>query len=64
MSDWPEQQRHRDRVRRDEVMSLPVLEARYHGVIGGQDGDVLVCASVGPAGEAVAVWTAPEGVGL
>lgn len=44
-------------------MSLPVLRVRHHGVIGGNDGDVLVCASVGPAGEAVAVWTAPDGLG-
>ena len=43
-------------------MSLPVLRVRHHGVIGGRDGDVLVCASVGPAGEVVAVWTAPEGL--
>jgi hypothetical protein len=63
MSDRREQQRHRDRARREEVMSLPVLRARHHGVIGGHDGDVLVCASVGPAGDVVAVWTAPEGLG-
>ena len=44
-------------------MSLPVLRVRHHGVIGGRDGDVLVCASVGPAGEVVAVWTTPEGLG-
>ena len=44
-------------------MSLPVLRVRHHGVIGGRDGDVLVCVSVGPAGEAVAVWTAPDGLG-
>ena len=43
-------------------MSLPVLRVRHHGVIGGHDGDVLVCASVGPAGEVVAVWTTPEGL--
>jgi hypothetical protein len=43
------------------VLSLPVLPVRRHGVIDGHDGDVLVCASVGPAGEVVAVWTAPEG---
>ena len=63
MSEGREQQRHRDRVRRDEVMSLPVLRVRHHGVIGGHDGDVLVCASVGPAGEVAAVWTAPESLG-
>src|SRR3984957_16705190 len=60
MSDGREQQRHLDRVRRAEVMSLPVLRVRDHGVIGGRDGDVLVCASAGPAGEVVALWTAPE----
>jgi hypothetical protein len=63
MSDWREQQRHRDRVRRDEVMSLPVLRVRHHGVIGSHDGDVRVCASVGPAGEVVAVWTRPDALG-
>ena len=64
MSEGREQQRHRDRVRRrEEVMSLPVLRVRHHGVIAGHDGDVLVCASVGPACEVAAVWTAPEGVG-
>jgi len=40
MSDWQEERRHRDRVRRDEVMSLPVLQVCRHGVIDGQDGDV------------------------
>jgi hypothetical protein len=34
-------------------MSLPVLRVRHHGLIGGHDGDVLVCASVGSAGEVV-----------
>jgi len=60
MSDWQEERRRRDRGRRDEVMRLPVLQVRRRGVIDGPDGDVLVCASVGPAGEVVAVWTAPE----
>jgi len=62
MTDWREKQRDRDRVRRNEVMSLAILRARHHGVLGGRDGDVLVCASVGPAGEAVAVWTTPDGL--
>ena len=62
MSDWQDERRRRDRVRRDEVMSLPVLQVRRHGVIGGQDGDVRVCASVGPAGEVVAMWTTAEGL--
>ena len=62
MSDWQEERRHRDRTRREEVMSLPVVQVRRHGVIDGQDGDVRVCASVGPAGEMVAVWTTAEGL--
>jgi hypothetical protein len=60
MSDWQEERRRRDRARRDEVMRLPVLRVRCHGVIDGHDGDVLICASVGPAGEVVAVWTTPQ----
>src|ERR1700722_3268553 len=60
MSDLQEERRHRVRVRREEVMSLPVLQVRRHGVIDGRDGDVRVCASVGPAGEVVAVWTTAE----
>ena len=43
-------------------MRLPVLRVRHHGVLGGRDGDVLVCASIGPAGEMVAVWAKPEGL--
>ena len=60
MSDWQEERRHQDRARRDEVMRLPVLPVRRHGVIDGLDSDVRVCASVGPAGEVVAVWTTAE----
>jgi hypothetical protein len=63
MSDWREQRRHRDRDRRDEVMTLPVLRVRHHSVIGGRDGDVPACASVGPPGEVAALWTTPEGLG-
>ena len=51
MSDWQEQRRRRDQARRDEVMGLPVLPARHRGVVEGQDGDVRVCAPVGPADE-------------
>lgn len=60
MSDWREERRRQDRTRREEVMRLPVLQVRRHGVLDGQDGDLRVCASVGPAGEAVAVWTTAE----
>ena len=38
-------------------MSLPVVPVRHHGVIDGHDGDVRVCASVGPSGDVVAVRT-------
>ena len=40
-------------------MRLPAVRVHHHGVIDGADGDVRVCASVGPSGEVVAVWTAP-----
>ncbi len=43
-------------------MSLAVLRVRHHGILDAPDVDVLVCASIGPVGEAVAVWTAPEGL--
>jgi hypothetical protein len=62
MSDWQEERRRRDRARREEVMRLPVLPVRRHGVIDGRDGEVRVCAPAGPAGEVVAVWTTPEGL--
>jgi hypothetical protein len=61
VDDWREQQRRQDLARREEVMRLQVLPVREHGVIGGRDGDVRVCKSVGPAGEVVAVWTTAEG---
>jgi hypothetical protein len=44
-------------------MTLPVLRVRHHSVIGGRNGDVPPCASVGPAGEVAALWTTPEGLG-
>jgi hypothetical protein len=40
-------------------MSLPVLQIRHHRAIEGQDGDVRVCASVGPTHEVVVMWIAP-----
>ena len=61
MSEWQEERRRRDQVRREEVMRLRGVPVRWHGVIGGLDGDVRVCASVGPAGEVVAVWTTADG---
>lgn len=56
-----EEKARRDKVRRDQVMALPVVEVRHHRHLDApRDGCVQVCASVGPAGEAVAVWTAAE----
>ena len=40
MSGWQEERRLRDRARRDEVMSPPVLPIRRRGVIDGRDGAV------------------------
>jgi len=45
-------------LRRDQVVDLSSLPVRRHAVITGQDGDVQVCASVGPRGELVTVWVA------
>ena len=58
MSDWRDEHRRRDQVRRAEVMGVPVLPVREHATIAGLDGEVRVCSSVGPAGEVIAVWTA------
>ena len=42
-------------------MELPVLEVGYQArLTAPQADDVLVSASVGPSGEAMAVWTAPD----
>ena len=59
MSDWEFKRRKRDEERRAAVMALPVLPVRPHGTITGvRDDDVLVSSSIGPAGEAVALWSA------
>ena len=45
---------------RVEMRGLPILPLRRHGrVTPADDGDVLLSVSVGPAGEAVALWSAP-----
>jgi hypothetical protein len=42
-------------------MALPTFKVRHHAQLTApRRGDVRVCASIGPAGEAVAVWTAAE----
>jgi hypothetical protein len=51
--------RRNDAARREQVMELPVVEAAHCGAITApRDGDVRICASVGPAGEVIAVWAA------
>ena len=61
MSDWEFKRRKRDEKRRAAVMALPVLPVRQHGTITGvRDDDVLVSSSIGPAGEAVALWSTAE----
>jgi hypothetical protein len=59
---WQDPERlfeERERERQRELMALPVLPVRHHAPIAAaDDGDVLVCASVGPAGEVIAVWSA------
>jgi hypothetical protein len=42
-------------------MARPLLPVRHHAPIAAAEaGDVRVCASVGPAGEVIAVWSAAE----
>jgi hypothetical protein len=51
--------RRNDAARRDQVMELPLVEAAHCGaIVAPRDGDVRICASVGPAGEVIAVWAA------
>ncbi|MFS8101582.1 hypothetical protein LFM09_31100 [Lentzea alba] len=53
--DWERQ----DAARRAEVMALPTVRAWHHAeLVPPQEGDVRVSASVGPAGEVVALWSA------
>jgi hypothetical protein len=48
--------------RRAEVMALPTVAVTHHATLTpATDGDVLVTASIGPGGEAVAVWSSADG---
>jgi len=54
---WEQELKDREERQRAEVLRLPVLPlCRY---TAADDGDVLLSVAVGPAGEAVAVWSAP-----
>lgn len=51
--------KEREEQQRAEVLGLPVVPLRRHGrVRAADDGDALLSVSVGPAGEAVALWSA------
>lgn len=59
MAGWESELKQREERQRAEVLALPVVPLRRHGVAtAADDGDVLLSASVGPAGEAVALWSA------
>lgn len=50
-----------DAARRAEVMALPVVRVRHHAhLVAPRPGDVRLCASVGPSGEVVALWSKAE----
>ncbi|MEW2507824.1 hypothetical protein AB0878_45925 [Amycolatopsis sp. NPDC047767] len=53
--------RRRDLERRAEMLTLPTVRLRHHAkILAPQEGDVRVTASIGPSGEAVALWSTPE----
>jgi len=59
VADWQEQHRRQQEARRAAVMALPSLQVRHAAAIAAvREGDVPVCASVGPGGEVIAVWSA------
>jgi hypothetical protein len=61
VGDWAAKQRKRDQRRRAAVMALPVLPVRPNGAItAAVPGDVPVSSSVGPDGEAVALWASAD----
>ena len=41
-------------------MSLPVLAPRFRAALSAEDGEIRVCASVGPQGQVVALWSLAE----
>jgi hypothetical protein len=56
---WEKKLKAREEQQRAEVLRLPVVSLRRHGrVAAPDDGDALLSVSVGPVGEAVALWSA------
>jgi hypothetical protein len=61
VGDRQTERRKRDEKRRAEVMALPTLPVRQHSAITADDaGEVLVTTSIGPNGQAIALWTSPD----
>lgn len=59
MTGLAEETRRKDAPRRAKVEALPVLEVAHAGAITAPcNGDMRICASVGPDGEVITVWTA------
>lgn len=60
MSGWEKKLKEREQQQRAEVLALPVVPLRRHGQLtAADDKNVLLSVSVGPTGEAVALWSAP-----
>jgi hypothetical protein len=58
VSGWLERRRRAEMTRRAEVMRLAPVRVRFRAALAADDGDVRVCASVGPQGQVVALWSA------
>lgn len=64
MSDWEADWRRHSVQRRAEVMRLPTLPVRQHGMLATNDPhDLLVAASIGPRGEDVVLSADSRGPG-
>lgn len=62
VDDWERDFKAQEERRRAEVMALPTLAVTHRATLTPpMDGDVLVTASIGPNGEAIAVWSSAEG---
>jgi hypothetical protein len=57
---WQDEQRQRDRRRRAAVMGRPVPPVAHHASVPAAGSDRLESVSVGPGGEAVALWSSRQ----
>jgi hypothetical protein len=63
-SGWERDVRARGEQRRAEVGALPTVTARHHATLSPASWqDRIVTASIGPAGEAIALWETATGAG-